>query len=67
MKKKEKELEDKLQYALKFMKWITVTSRTVLKFLVGINRAINPGHVSKLSKSYERLGSLQPIICCEIL
>jgi hypothetical protein len=66
MKKKEKELQDKLQYALKFMKWITVTSRTVLKFLVGINRAINPGHVSKLSKSYERLGSLQPIICCEI-
>ena len=66
MKKKEKELQDKLQHALKFIKWITITSRTVLKFLVGINRAISPGHVSKLSKSYEKLGSLQPIICCEI-
>lgn len=66
MKTKEKQLEDKLQYALKSIKWITVISRIVLKYLVGINRSINPGHVSKLSKSYERLGSLQPIICCEI-
>jgi hypothetical protein len=66
MKTKEKQLQDKLQYALKSIKWITATSRAILKFLAGINRAINPGHVSNLSKSYERMGSLQPIICCEV-
>ena len=66
MKKQEKALQDKLQYALKYIKWITITSKIVLKFLAGINRAINPGHVSKLCTSYQKIGSLQPIICCEI-
>jgi hypothetical protein len=63
---KQKELQEKLQHALKHIKWITTTSRVVMKFLAGINRAINPSHVTKITTSYERLGSLQPVICCEV-
>lgn len=63
---KQKELQEKLQHALKNIKWITTTSRVVMKFLAGINRAINPSHVTKITTSYERLGSLQPVICCEV-
>lgn len=60
------ELSGHLQHALKKIKWIKDTSSVCLNFLLGINRGVNPNHVTTISKSYERLGSLQPIICCEI-
>jgi len=61
-----KEHSTHLQHALKNIKWINDQSRVCLNFLLGINRGVNPNHVTTISKSYERLGSLQPIICCEI-
>jgi hypothetical protein len=60
------ELSGYLQHALKNIKWINNQSRVCLNFLLGINRGVNPNHVTTISKSYERLGSLQTIICCEI-
>jgi len=53
---------EKLVEALKNIKWLTATSKISLMFLAGINRPINPGHVTKLAKSIEQLGILQPII-----
>lgn len=66
MKKTQKEIAEHLQHALKNIKWIKDTSNVCLNFLLGINRGVKPGHVTIISKSYEKLGSLQPIICCEV-
>lgn len=66
MKKSLKALTEKKQHTLKNIKWITSNSRVKLKFLAGINRSINPAHVTKISSSYDKLGSLQPVVCAEI-
>lgn len=35
-------------------------------FLAGINRAVSPGHVTKLAKSVERMGLIRPVVVAEI-
>ena len=35
-------------------------------FLAGINRAVSPGHVTKLAKSVERMGIIRPVVVAEI-
>ena len=51
---------------LKDIKWITDTSRVKLNYLAGINRPVNPGHVTKLAKSLEKIGTVQPIVTAQL-
>lgn len=67
MKKLEnKKLEKKIRGSLRNMKWATDTSRVKFSYLGGINRPINPGHVSKIAKSIYILGMLRVVICTEV-
>ena len=60
------ELKHTLQYLLKNMGWITDTSKIKLNYLAGINRAINPGQVTKLANSLLKMGNVRPVVVCEI-
>jgi hypothetical protein len=48
------------------IKWITDTSRVKLNYLAGINRPVSPGHVTKLAKSIENIGLVQPIVTAQL-
>jgi hypothetical protein len=52
--------------ALKDMKWLSLTGNIKFNYLAGINRPVNPGHVSKLAKSLEMMTSLRPVVIAEI-
>jgi hypothetical protein len=52
--------------ALKEMKWLSTTGNIKFNYLAGINRPVNPGHVSKLANSLEKMSSLRPIVIAEI-
>ncbi len=54
----------KKQEILSKIKW--VSGKTILYYLAGINRGINPSQVTKLAKSLEKMGIIRPIVCCEI-
>lgn len=62
--KKTKKTEEK--QPLESIKWITDTSRVKLNYLAGINRPINPGHVTKLAKSLEKIGTVQPVVTAQL-
>jgi hypothetical protein len=51
---------------LQNIKWITDTSRVMLNYLAGINRPVNPGHVTKLAKSLDKIGTVQPIVVAQL-
>jgi hypothetical protein len=51
---------------LKNIKWLTESSKTAFSLLAGINRPINPSHVTKVATSIDKLGCLQPIIVTQI-
>lgn len=52
--------------ALKNMKWLSTTGNIKFAYLAGINRAINPGQVSKLAKSLEMMGVVRPVVITEV-
>lgn len=64
--KTQKEFQIEYKAALKNIKWLSSKSNIKFSYLAGINRPTSPGHVTKLTKSYEVLGSLRPIIIAEI-
>ena len=51
---------------LKNIKWLTESSKTAFSLLAGINRPVNPSHVTKVATSIDKLGCLQPIIVTQI-
>jgi len=55
-----------LPYILKSMKWINDASKLQFQFLTGINRGINPGQVTRLVKSFLKMGNLRPIIVAKL-
>ena len=65
MSKLKKELNKKLEVALRNMKWLTPESKMQVNYLAGINRPITPSQVSIMAKSIEELGVLRPIIIIE--
>ena len=65
MSKLKKELNEKLEVALRNMKWLTPESKMQVNYLAGINRPITPSQVSIMAKSVEELGVLRPIIIIE--
>ena len=66
MDKKLTELKNHLQHLLKKLGWINDSSKIKLHYLAGINRAINPGQVTKLANSLMKMGNVRPIVVCEI-
>jgi hypothetical protein len=66
MDKKLTELKNHLQHLLKKIGWINDSSKIKLHYLAGINRAINPGQVTKLCNSLMKMGNIRPVIVCEI-
>lgn len=67
MKKTTKSVVNNLyKDALKNMKWLSTTGTIKFNYLAGINRPINPGQVSKLAKSLEKMGSLRPVVIGEV-
>jgi len=65
MSKLKKELNNKLEIALRNMKWLTPESKIQVNYLAGINRPITPSQVTIMAKSIEELGVLRPIIIIE--
>lgn len=55
-----------LQNSLKNIKWATAKSKVKFNYLSGINRPINPGHVTKIANSIDKMGMLAPVICAEL-
>ena len=55
-----------LPYILKSIKWVNDASKLQFQFLTGINRGINPGQVTKLFKSFLKMGNLRPIIVAKL-
>ena len=51
---------------LKDMKWLSTTGKIKFSYLAGINRAINPGQVTKLAKSLEMMGVVRPVVIAEV-
>jgi hypothetical protein len=51
---------------LKNMKWLSLNGQIKFHYLAGINRAINPGQVTKLAKSLEMMGIIRPVKIAEI-
>lgn len=52
--------------ALKNLKWLSTTSNIKFNYLAGINRAINPGQVTKLAKSLEMMNVIRPVVIAEM-
>lgn len=46
------------------IKWSN--SKTKFSYLAGINRSVNPAHVTKLAKSVEKMGVIRPIVVTNI-
>lgn len=65
MSKLEKTVKEKLEVALKNIKWLTPDSKTQFNYLAGINRPITPSQVTIMAKSVELYGVLRPIIILE--
>jgi hypothetical protein len=65
MGKLQRQAKEKLENALKNIKWLTPDSKTKFNYLAGINRPITPGQVTTISKSVELYGVLRPIIILE--
>jgi len=55
-----------LNSSLKNIKWATSKSKVKFNYLAGINRPINPGHVTKIANSVDKMGMLAPVICAEL-
>lgn len=68
--KKETTVKTKVQNVkkspLKNIKWLTELSKTAFLYLAGINRPVNPSHVTKQVKSISMLGCVQPVVVTEI-
>jgi uncharacterized ParB-like nuclease family protein len=61
-----KKVDDVHKQPLKNIKWLTESSKTAFSLLAGINRPVNPSHVTKVAISIDKLGCLQPIIVTQI-
>jgi hypothetical protein len=61
-----KKITAALQNPLKNIKWATAKSNVKFNYLSGINRPINPGHVTKIANSVDKMGMLAPVICAEL-
>lgn len=48
------------------IKYIKKDSKKSLSFLAGINRPVNPAHVTKLATSLNKMGTIRPIVIAEI-
>lgn len=57
---------DDIDIPLKNIKWLSDSSRAKLNYLAGINRPINPSHVTTLAKSLARMGCVQPVVTAEL-
>jgi hypothetical protein len=66
MKKAITEATNFYKEALKNLKWLSLTGNIKFNYLAGINRPVNPGHVTKLAKSLETITSLRPVVIAEI-
>ena len=61
-----KRVKEARRQPLKNIKWLTESSKTAFSLLAGINRPVNPSHVTKVATSIDKLGCLQPIIVTQI-
>jgi hypothetical protein len=52
--------------ALKNLKWLSLNGQIKFNYLAGINRPINPGQVTKLAKSLEKMQILRPVVVAEL-
>jgi hypothetical protein len=57
---------DDIDIPLKNIKWLSDSSRAKLNYLAGINRPINPSHVTTLAKSLAKMGCVQPVVTAEL-
>lgn len=51
---------------LRNIKFMNDTSRLRFNILAGINRPINPGHVTKLATSLTKMGDIRPIVVAKL-
>lgn len=65
-KKAVKIVKDFYKNPLKNMKWLVENGHTKLNYLAGINRPVNPGQVTKLAKSLEKMLVLRPVVVAEL-
>jgi len=56
------EIEKKLMHALKDLKWAKADSSSKFYLLNDLNRIVIPSHVTKVSGSVEKYGTLRPVI-----